>query len=119
LKATALTVTPVPMKFEPVICTRTPGGPAVGEKLPIVGVGITVKLVALVAVPAGIVREMVPVVAPTGTLAWTALFESIVTAVEAVPLKDTPVVPLKFVPSIVIVVPAPPLVGENDVMVGA
>ena len=40
-------------------------------------------------------------------------------AVDSVPLKVTAVVPLRFVPEILIVVPTGALVGENDVMVGA
>jgi hypothetical protein len=59
-----------PVRFVPVIVTEVPTGPPVGEKLVIVGpVAVTVKLEALVAVPPGVVTEIVPVVAPLGTVA--------------------------------------------------
>ena len=58
------------MKFVPVIVTLVPAGPLVGVKLVIVGaLALTVKLVALVAVPAGVVTLSGPVVAPAGTVA--------------------------------------------------
>src|SRR5438445_5494863 len=44
-----------PVKFVPVICTVVPTEPLVGEKLVIVGGLTTVKLLALVAVPAEVV----------------------------------------------------------------
>jgi hypothetical protein len=56
-----------PVKLAPVIVTAVPTGPLVGEKLVIHGP--TVKLVALVAVPAGVVTLIGPVVAPEGTVA--------------------------------------------------
>ena len=58
-----------PVKFVPVIVTPVPAGPLAGVKLAIVGAGITVKLVALVAVPPGVVTLNGPVVAPVGTVA--------------------------------------------------
>ena len=58
-----------PVKFVPVITTLVPTGPLVGEKLVIVGDPITVKLLALVAVPPGVVTAITPVVAPEGTVA--------------------------------------------------
>ena len=65
LKATAV----VPVKFVPLMVTLVPTGPLAGVKLVIVGGLITVKLLALVAVPPGVVTLMVPVVAPVGTVA--------------------------------------------------
>ena len=53
----------------PVIVTLAPIAPLLGEKLVMDGVGITVKLLALVAVPPAVVALMVPVVAPAGTVA--------------------------------------------------
>jgi len=45
----------VPVKFVPLIVTLVPAGPLVGVKLVIVGaLAVTVKLVAVVAVPAGV-----------------------------------------------------------------
>ena len=60
----------VPVKLVPVTTTVVPTGPLVGEKLVIVGGGtVTVKFVALVAVPPGVVTAIFPVVAPVGTVA--------------------------------------------------
>ena len=65
-----LNVTEVaPVKLVPVIVTLVPTGPLVGLKLLIKGAGMTVKLLALVAVPPGVVAEIVPVVVPVATLA--------------------------------------------------
>ena len=58
-----------PVKFVPPIVTLAPTGPLVGVTLAIVGAGITVKLVALVAVPPGVLTRTGPVVAPAGTVA--------------------------------------------------
>ena len=68
LNRTALTlVNPVPL-----IVTAVPALPLVGEKLEIVSplVPVTVKLMLLVPVPAGVVTETCPVVAPLGTVVW-------------------------------------------------
>ena len=66
-----LNVTPVaPVKFVPLIVTLAPTAPLVGVKLVIVGpLADTVKVLALVAVPAGVVTLTSPVVAPVGTVA--------------------------------------------------
>jgi hypothetical protein len=70
LAALPLNVTAVaPVKAEPLIVTLVPTGPLAGVKLVIVGTGITVKLLALVAVPPGVVTLSGPVVAPAGTVA--------------------------------------------------
>ena len=58
-----------PVKAVPVIVILAPTAPLVGEKLVMVGGGITVKELALVPVPAGLDTVMVPVVAPLGTVA--------------------------------------------------
>jgi len=65
LKRTAL----APVKFVPVIVTPVPTGPFGGVKPVIVGAGMTVKLVTLVAVPPGVVTLTGPVIAPAGTVA--------------------------------------------------
>ena len=65
LNATAV----VPVKLVPLMVTLVPTGPLVGVKSVIVGGLITVKLLALVAVPPGVVTLIVPVVAPVGTVA--------------------------------------------------
>jgi len=107
-----------PVKLVPVIVTAVPTGPLIGENDVIVGAGGTVKSVALVAVPPGVVRVIRPVVAPAGTEVFTCVAETTV-KVAAVPLKRTLVVPVKLVPVIVTAVPTGPLAGENEVIVGA
>ena len=58
-----------PVRFVPVMTTLVPTGPLVGLKLVIVGELMTVKLLALGAVPPGAVTAIAPVVAPAGTVA--------------------------------------------------
>ena len=58
-----------PVKFVPLIVTLVPTGPLVGVTLVTVGAGMTAKLLALVAVPPGVVTLTGPVVAPVGTVA--------------------------------------------------
>ena len=57
----------VPVKVVPLSVTLVPTGPLAGVKLAIVGAAM--KLVALVAVPPGVVTLSEPVVTPAGTLA--------------------------------------------------
>jgi hypothetical protein len=75
-------------------------------------------LVALVPVPLAFVTVIEPVLAPVGTAAVILVEESIVKLVAATPPNFTEVVPVKLVPLIVTEVPSPPLLGENEVMVG-
>ena len=79
---------------------------------------MTAKELEEVAVPPGVVTEIVPVVAPFGALVamWLA---SVTEKVAVVPLNPTLVAPVKFVPVIVTLVPTMPLAGEKLVMVGA
>ena len=109
-----------PVKAVPLMVTTVPTGPLVGVNEEIVGAAaVTVKLVALVAVPPGVVTVIVPVTAPVGTVAVTrvpAPFTENVAA--ATPPNFTDVAPPKFVPLIVTEVPTGPLVGEKDVIVG-
>ncbi len=56
-----------PVNAFPVIVTTVPTGPEIGEKL--FTVGFTRKLVAVQAVPTGVVTEIGPVSAPVGTVA--------------------------------------------------
>jgi hypothetical protein len=65
---------------------------------------VTVKLVALVAVPAGVVIAIVPVVAPSGTIAVSFVLETTVKVSAAMPSKVTSVVCLRLVPVMVTVV---------------
>jgi hypothetical protein len=105
-----------PTKVVPLIVTTVPTGPPPGVKL--VMVGGTAKLVALVAVPFGVVTPSGPEVAVTGTVAAMAVSEvSVKTAL--VPLKVTAVAPVKEAPVIVTLVPPVPLVGVKLVIVGA
>jgi hypothetical protein len=80
---------------------------------------VTVKVVELVAVPLGVVTEIGPVVAPEGTVALIRVAFCTVKVVAETPLKRTAVAPVKFVPLIWTEVPTGPLVGLNDVIVGA
>ena len=64
-----------PVKFVPLTVTLAPTGPHVGEKLVTVTPGVTVKLVALVAVPAAFVTVIGPVVADAGTGAVICVVE--------------------------------------------
>ena len=68
LAAVPFNVTAVaPVKFVPPIVTAVPTGPLAGATLAIVGGCTTVNVVALVAVPAGVVTLSAPDVAPAGT----------------------------------------------------
>jgi hypothetical protein len=78
----------------------------------------TVKSVALVPVPLAFVTVIGPVVAPDGTVAVIRVDDTTLNVAD-VPPNRTAVVPVKSVPSIVTLVPTAPLVGENDVIVGA
>src|SRR5437773_604107 len=78
-----------PVKPEPLIVTLVPTAPLVGEKELMLGGTVTVKLVALVAVPPGVVTLIVTVVAP-----------------------------VKPDPEIVTPVPTAPLVGVKELITG-
>ena len=80
LNRTALTlVNPVPL-----IVTAVPTLPLVGEKLVMVSPPVvTVKSMALVPVPAGVVTEIRPIVAPAGTVVWMLPGPMIVNGVAA------------------------------------
>jgi hypothetical protein len=88
---------------------------------------LTVKFVALVAVPPGVVTEILPVVAPVGTVAVICVAESTWNVVAVVVLNFTELVvklapltvPLKFVPVILTDVPTGPKAGVKVVIVGA
>src|SRR5215475_1987534 len=78
---------------------------------------VTVKELALVAVPPGVVTEIVPLVAPVGTVVETWL-ASVTEKVAAMVLNFTAVAPVKFVPVKVTAAPTCPLAGEKPVSVG-
>src|SRR5439155_1265921 len=71
LNSTAL----APVKLVPLIVTLVPTGPLAGVKLVTVGGLMTVKLLALLAVPSGVVTPIGPLVAPAGTVAVIVVAE--------------------------------------------
>jgi hypothetical protein len=106
----------VPPKPEPVIVTGIPTAPAPGEKPAMLG--LTVNVPTLVAVPAGVVTAIFPVVAVVGTVAVILIAELTVKVVAGTPLKVTEVEPARFVPLIVTMLPTAPLVGVKLVIEG-
>jgi hypothetical protein len=100
-----------PVKLAPEIATLVPTGPLVGVKLVIRSATRKVNG-AVVAVPAGFVTLIGPVVALAGTVAVICVFES-TPYVAATPLNLTAVVPEKLTPVMTTLAPTPPLPGEN------
>lgn len=80
---------------------------------------MTVKLPALVAVPAGVETPTFPVVAPGGTVAVILMDELTVKELAATPLNVTDLAPVKLAPLIATRAPTCPLVGEKLVILGA
>jgi hypothetical protein len=106
----------VPLRFAPVMTTVVPQGPIRGENDEMNG-DVTVKFVELVSVPLGVVTEIGPVVAASGTVAVICVSESTLNVAET-SLNFTAVAPVNALPVIVTLVPTGPLVGENDVICG-
>ena len=79
---------------------------------------MTVKGVALDAVPLGVVTEIAPVEPPTGTTAVILLADTTVKVAAGLPWKLTAVAPVSVVPVMVTVVPVGPLDGVNEVIWG-
>src|SRR5437870_1626171 len=77
----------------------------------------TVNALALVAVPAGVVTRIGPVVAPAGTSARIEVAESTMKPALTV-LKVSAVAPAELVPGAVTMGPAGPLVGVKFAVVG-
>jgi len=118
LKLTVLFPCDAP-KLLPVIVTEVPTGPAVGDRLVMLGGMITVKATPLLARPPTVTTTF-PLVAPLGT-GTTMLVLLQVVAAPVVPLNATVLVPWlapKFVPVIVTDVPAGPEVGLKFVILG-
>ena len=113
-----------PRKPVPVTCTEVPTGPLVGSNEVIVGTGeaVTVKFVALVAVPSAFVTAIGPSLAPAGTVA-VILCGLLIVNVAETSVESHRVTsgsgPLKLSPVISTGVPTGPLVGVNDEIVGA
>lgn len=121
LAATPLKATPLAhKKCAPMRDTVDPRGPVVGlnELTTGAGNGVTVKLDVDVVLPALFVMVIGPLCAVHGTTAVTCVSETMSHAAAAVPLNDTAVAPVKLVPVIVTVVPAGPLLGEKELIVG-
>src|SRR5437870_4542900 len=78
---------------------------------------VTVKLFALVAVPAAVVTLIGPLFAVAGTVARIEVAE-VTAKVAPTPLNVTDVAPVKFAPLIVTTVPTGPLAGEKLAIVG-
>ena len=105
-------------KFEPVIVTEVPTGPAPGVKEVIVGIDDDVNVKpASVIVPPGVVTDTLPDV-PDATTAVMLVAETTLKELATVPPKLTAVAPVKFVPVMVTDVPTTPEVGVNDAIVG-
>ncbi len=104
----------------PEMLTTVPGPPLPGRKEVMAGAEreeLKVKAPVLVAVPPGVATVSGPV-APLPTVAVSEVALTTVKDAAAVPPKATAVAPVKLVPVIVTTVPALPLFGVNDVMVG-
>jgi hypothetical protein len=82
-----------------------------------VGGAIYTKLDAEAAVPAELTTDTTPV-APPATSAVMVVELTTVKDEAGTPLKVTAVAPVKLVPVMVTVVPAPPVAGVNEVMAG-
>jgi hypothetical protein len=108
----------------PVIVMGVPACPLAGVKLEIVGAGtVTVRLVALVAVPRTVSTVIGPVVAPGGTVATTEVELLELTADATTPLKRTIVAGASGprasdVPVMVTFAPMAALLGEKLEIVG-
>ena len=77
------------------------------------------KFVVLIAVPPGVITAIGPDDATEDTIAVMVVAFTTVNDSAGDPVNITAVAPRKFVPVIVTTVSIPPLVGENEVMVGA
>src|SRR5438874_13019124 len=99
------------MKFAPLIVTLAPTRPLEGVKLVMVGATTTAKLLALVAVPAGVVTLRGPVVAPA-EIGRASCRERVSVKAAVLPLNVTAVAPTKFAPLIVTLATTRPLEGE-------
>lgn len=110
-----LTVEPF-SKPKPVIVTLVPGAAFVGLNECSDRLGVNTP--ALVPVATGVVSEIVPASAPSGTVASTCVEECTV-KVALTPSMRTVVAPVKAVPVIVTELPVSPVPGVNDVIAGA
>src|SRR5438309_1416183 len=103
----------------PAIATSDPTTPEIGDKLVILRVSMTVKLMPLLETPLAFTTTF-PVVAPLGTCATMVVALQLVGG-ASVPLKVTVLVPcaaLKLVPVMVTEVPTRPEVTDRFVILG-
>src|SRR5262245_31228498 len=96
--------------------TYVPTGPLVGANELIVGVAVNAA--ELVAVPLGVITEIGPVVAESGTIAWISDSETTVKVVWPLLVNWTNAAPVKLEPRMSTLVPAGLLVGVNELIVG-
>lgn len=107
-----------PVKFTPVMVTAVPAPPEVGLKPVIPGAGgSTVKLLADVATPPGLVTDTEPEEAPAGTVAVICVADTRLN-VAGVPLNATAVTKFRPLPFKVTTVPTTPDDGVNPVRLG-
>ena len=85
----------------------------------IVGAGITVTELELVAVPPGVMTWIVPLVAPVGMANDIDVADATFTDDALTPLTLAPVAPVRFVPVTVTLAPIAAELGVNEVIVGA
>lgn len=98
-----------PVRPVPVIVTSVPTGPLSGEKA--VTTGVTLKVWTVVRVPLGVLTVILPVFAAEGMTAVISELETTL-KVDATPSNFTEVVPVRFVPKMVIVDPTTPEEGS-------
>ncbi len=79
----------------------------------------TVKVEALIDVPAAVLTAMGPLAAPEGTKAQISVALSTMKPAAARPLKATAVAPMRLLPVIMMMLPAQPLAGRKPVTCGA
>jgi biotin-(acetyl-CoA carboxylase) ligase len=107
-----------PVKSVPIMVTVAPLAADDGVNELMLGAGINVKLPEELAIPPAVVTDIIPVV-PLETTAVMLVALTTVKEVAAVPPKLTAVAPVKSVPIMVTVSPAPADDGVNELIVGA
>ena len=109
-------------KFDPPITIDEPTVPVLGVNDVMLGAAVTVNVTPLLATPPAAVTTTFPVVAPVGTVAVMLEAPQLVIVVALVPLNFTLPFPCdgpKLDPAITIDDPTAPVLGVNDVMLGA
>ena len=109
-------------KFDPAMTMDDPTAPVLGVKDVMLGAAVTVNVTPLLATPPAAVTTTLPVVAPVGTVAVMLEAPQLVIVVALVPLNFTLPFPCdgpKLDPAITIDDPTAPVLGVNDVMLGA